>query len=130
MSQTTRVILPTILILIVVLTSIAHFHTGTSFTLPLLPTGTFNTFHTYTGLTQPEAENRHFSSAQCLARFPELYLEADRARDWYAAKGGVSKEAVDDAEREGDARLVILDNKVRRLPVRTLSHRFHWARSC
>lgn len=62
-----------------------------------------------------EAENRHLTEEQCQERYPDLYLEADRAQQWFISKGGISKKMVDEAEEEGNARLVILNNQVRKL---------------
>ena len=61
-----------------------------------------------------DSENRQLSSSQCIERYPDLYFEADRARAWYASRGGITEEAVDAAEQQGgNARLTILDNHVR-----------------
>jgi hypothetical protein len=96
-------------IFIIVALTIAHNHPGTAFSLPLLPQSYTSTLH----VPHPgAAEDRHLTNEQCLARYPDLYLEADRAKQWYERKGGISKEAVDAAEGEGNARLVILNNKV------------------
>ncbi|WWC90330.1 uncharacterized protein L201_005263 [Kwoniella dendrophila CBS 6074] len=60
-----------------------------------------------------ESENRQLSTDQCIERYPKLYHEADRARQWYHAKGGISKEMIDASEQDGgNARLVILNNKL------------------
>jgi hypothetical protein len=69
-----------------------------------------HTAHTYS----PEQHN--LSQDQCILHFPKLYTEADRAREWYQHRGGISKEAVEEAYDDGgnaNARLLILDNKVR-----------------
>jgi len=101
-----RVLITAAFILSVLLTT-ALLYSGTSFTFP-------NLSHPSTFIKHPsDTINRHLSASECMTRFPELYLEADRAKKWYRAKGGIRKEDVDDAERDdGQARLVILDNKV------------------
>jgi hypothetical protein len=61
-----------------------------------------------------DSANRLLSADQCVQRYPDLYFEADRAKAWYAAHGGITAEAVDLAEKEGgNARLTIIDNHVR-----------------
>lgn len=51
--------------------------------------------------------DRHLAGAQCDAAFPGLYAEADRARDWYRARGGVTLQELDEAEEVGQARVII-----------------------
>ena len=94
---------------------IAHIHPSTSFYLPLLPSSYTTNYYTYTFPDPVEAENRHLTEEQCQERYPDLYLEADRAQEWFISKGGISKKMVDEAEEEGNARLVILNNQVRKL---------------
>ena len=103
-----RLALVTLLILACALISLAHFHPDANFSITFHPSPPFHPH--ISSVSEPE--NRHLSAAQCLDRYPELYLEADRARDWYSRKGGITKAQVDEAEQEGQARLVILDNKV------------------
>ncbi|ODN77289.1 hypothetical protein L198_08024 [Cryptococcus wingfieldii CBS 7118] len=91
----------------------AHLHPGTEFTLPLFPQpdaqdGYFQA--AWPALT--EAENRHLTQQQCRDTYPDLYLEADRAHDWYKAKGGITRSMVDQAEKEANARLVIHQNQL------------------
>lgn len=57
-------------------------------------------------------ENRHLTFEQCGEQFPLLYREADRAREWYAQKGGISLEDVDKSEEHGNARVAVIKNKV------------------
>jgi len=60
-----------------------------------------------------ESENRLLTADECVRRYPDLYLEADRAKAWYASRGGITAEAVDLAEKEGgNARMAIIDNRV------------------
>lgn len=54
----------------------------------------------------------HMTEEQCGIAFPDLYKEADRAQQYYSRKGGISKQDVDDAEEDGNARVVILNNTV------------------
>lgn len=104
-----------IIVCVTTLIFIAHIHPGTSFYLPLLPSSYTTNYYTYTFPDPLEAENRHLTEEQCQERYPDLYLEADRAQEWFMAKGGISKKMVDGAEEEGNARLVILNNQVRNL---------------
>lgn len=65
-----------------------------------------------------ENRNRHLTESQCLSRYPNLYMEADRAEAWYARKGGITEEMVDKAEQDdGNARLTIVDNIVSGLDI-------------
>ncbi|CAD6583247.1 MAG: hypothetical protein TREMPRED_003509 [Tremellales sp. Tagirdzhanova-0007] len=90
---------------------IAQFHPRIPFDLRSIPSPFSIPSHVSTH-TPTEAEDRHLSSQECITRYPELYYEADRARDWHHRREGISKQAVDAAERDGgNARLVILDNK-------------------
>jgi hypothetical protein len=59
--------------------------------------------------------NLHMTEEQCDIAFPDLYKEANRAQQYYSKKGGISKQDVDEAEEEGNARVVILNNTVSRL---------------
>ena len=91
---------------------LAHIHPAVPFTLPLIPSPYSIPQH-ISNYTPTEAEDRQLSSEECITRYPELYYEADRARDWHRRRGGISKKAVDGAEHDGgNARLVILDNQV------------------
>ncbi|WVQ79560.1 hypothetical protein IAT38_001659 [Cryptococcus sp. DSM 104549] len=110
-TRTSQIYLAALLIVTTLIT-IAHFHPGTSFTLPLLPSPD-NDASSLNNLRYPdssEASNLHLTEEQCLAQYPDLYLEADRARAWY--KKGITKDMVDAAEEEGNARLVILNNQL------------------
>jgi hypothetical protein len=60
-----------------------------------------------------DSENRLLTASQCQDRYPGLYYEADRARAYYAKKGGISQEMVESADKDGaSARLAIINNKV------------------
>jgi hypothetical protein len=60
-----------------------------------------------------QSEDRHLPTSECLNRYPDLYIEADRAEQWYNKRGGISEEMVDSAEKDGsNARLTILNNIV------------------
>lgn len=96
---------------LLLLITTAHFHPGTDFQLPLLPSS-WDHFepHIPDAVT---AENRLLTAQECLDRYPDLYKEADRARSYYEARGGITAEMVDDAEKaDASARLMILDNRV------------------
>lgn len=48
-----------------------------------------------------------------MERYPPLYREAERAREYFRERGGIEKDMVDEAEKQdAAARLIILDNKV------------------
>lgn len=67
-----------------------------------------------------DSENRLLTSSQCQDRYPGLYYEADRAKAYYARKGGITHEMVESADKDGaSARLAIVNNKVR-FPVWTI----------
>jgi hypothetical protein len=54
---------------------------------------------------------------ECLRAYPELYLEADRAREWHKKNGGISQANVDDAAKnDASARVAIIDNQVGLIP--------------
>ncbi|KAK4690016.1 hypothetical protein P7C73_g85, partial [Tremellales sp. Uapishka_1] len=101
-----------VFLLVLTLITFAHQSTATEFTLPLLPSSySYNSPNVQTNFT--DAENRHLSQHECLVRYPELYVEADRANAYYAKRGGIKQSDVDEAEADGaSARLVILDNKL------------------
>ncbi|GAA5992422.1 hypothetical protein JCM11641_002902 [Rhodosporidiobolus odoratus] len=56
--------------------------------------------------------DRRLSQAQCDAVFPGLYLEIDRAVDYWKARGGVTQKDLDDAEERGQARAMIYNNRL------------------
>ncbi|GAA6035919.1 hypothetical protein JCM8097_005164 [Rhodosporidiobolus ruineniae] len=56
--------------------------------------------------------DRRLSQSQCDAVFPNLYLEVDRAVDYWKARGGVSLQDLDDAEVKGQARAMIYNNRL------------------
>lgn len=77
----------------------------------LLPSRYMNRPITLPHLTQ--SEDRHLSTSECFKRYPDLYVEADRAEEWYRKRGGISEGMVDSAEKDGsNARLTIIDNVV------------------
>nr|XP_031863812.1 uncharacterized protein CI109_000454 [Kwoniella shandongensis]KAA5530884.1 hypothetical protein CI109_000454 [Kwoniella shandongensis] len=114
-TRTTQIYL-LVLLLAISLVTLAHFHPATSFSLPLLPTpddgavyGAVKSYPTYSR----ESDNRHLTQDECTNRFPDLYREADRAQRLYKKRGGITKEMVEEAEKDnGNARLVILNNKL------------------
>jgi hypothetical protein len=55
---------------------------------------------------------RTYNQEQCKLLFPRLFRQADSAREWYRENGGISRDAVDAAEKDGNARVIIHDNKV------------------
>jgi hypothetical protein len=55
---------------------------------------------------------RTYNQEQCKLLFPRLFRQADLAREWYRENGGISRDAVDAAEKDGNARVIIHDNKV------------------
>lgn len=55
---------------------------------------------------------RFWTEDQCGAMFHPLYLEADRAMDFWEARGGISFEDVDKASGIANARLLIYDNQL------------------
>jgi hypothetical protein len=61
---------------------------------------------------RPPTRNLHMTEEQCDIAFPDLYKEASRAQQYYSRKGGISKQDVDEAEGDGNARVVILNNTV------------------
>jgi hypothetical protein len=64
------------------------------------------------------SDNRQLTRSQCAVVYPLLYKEADRARGWYAGRGGVTLEGVDVAEKDGNARVAIIDQQVTYPPPR------------
>jgi hypothetical protein len=64
------------------------------------------------GLGSLLSTNRQLTRSQCAAVYPLLYKEADRAREWHAGRGGVTLEDVEAAEKDGNARVAIIDQKV------------------
>jgi hypothetical protein len=63
-------------------------------------------------------DHMSMTSSECLASFPRLYVEAERAKRWYAGHGGITESMVRDAyddEGNANARLVIHNNIVRPL---------------
>jgi hypothetical protein len=80
--------------------------------IPFLLPSSF-TSHPFTVPQPSESSNRHLTAEQCVERYPDLYLEADRAERWYSGKGGITEAMVDSAEKDdSNARLAILDNIV------------------
>jgi hypothetical protein len=109
------IILSTILLLISLIT-LAHLHPSTPFQVPYIPTLS-PSIHPTVDLTPPpltSANNRQLTHQQCLDTYPELYLEADRARDWYKRKGGISAQDLEDAgwDEGASARIAIIGNQV------------------
>lgn len=112
--------LPIACLLLFSLVSLAYLHSAQYIQVPLVPTSWRTAARPIITFTPSpsQSENRQLTTAQCLATYPQLYLEADRARVWYDRKGGISEEMVDQAEQDGaSARLAILDNKVCLVPV-------------
>ncbi|TNY17190.1 glycosyl transferase family 90-domain-containing protein [Rhodotorula diobovata] len=58
------------------------------------------------------ALDRHLTQEQCDAIYPGLYLEVERARDYWKARGGVTQQDLDDAEAQGQARALIVNNRL------------------
>ncbi|BGP12491.1 hypothetical protein JCM10213_005473 [Rhodosporidiobolus nylandii] len=56
--------------------------------------------------------DRRLSQSQCDAIYPGLYLEIDRAVDYWKARGGVTLKDLDDAEAQGQARAMIYNNRL------------------
>lgn len=101
----------------VVLLALAHLHPRTAFELPVLPSGRLFEPLQVHELFQPD--NRHLDHQQCLEAYPLLYDEADRARTWFASRGGITESMVDAAEKnKGHARLAIINNNVSKLALR------------
>ncbi|BGP04534.1 hypothetical protein JCM10049v2_000336 [Rhodotorula toruloides] len=71
-----------------------------------------------TGPERQKAENyelaldRHLTQQQCDAIYPGLYLEIERARDYWKARGGVTEKDLDEAEQKGQARVQIINNRM------------------
>lgn len=57
---------------------------------------------------------RTYNQDQCKLLFPRLFHQADLSEEWYRKNGGISRDAVDAAERDGNARVTIYNNKVGR----------------
>ncbi|BGP44545.1 hypothetical protein JCM10450v2_000359 [Rhodotorula kratochvilovae] len=70
------------------------------------------------GVKEQESDNyelaldRHLTQDQCDAIYPGLYLEIDRARDYWKARGGVTEKDLDDAEAQGQARAMIVNSRL------------------
>ncbi|BGP28598.1 hypothetical protein JCM10296v2_000334 [Rhodotorula toruloides] len=58
------------------------------------------------------ALDRHLTQQQCDAIYPGLYLEIERARDYWKARGGVTEKDLDEAEQKGQARVQIINNRM------------------
>ncbi|GAA5918793.1 hypothetical protein JCM1841_002738 [Sporobolomyces salmonicolor] len=56
--------------------------------------------------------DRHLTQAQCDDVYPGLYLEVERMRDFWKARGGVTQKDLDDAEEKGQARAMIYNNRL------------------
>ncbi len=60
------------------------------------------------------SENSSLTTADCAEYFPELFCEADRAKQWWLRRGGITEEMVEAAESDNaQARVLLLRNKVR-----------------
>jgi hypothetical protein len=62
---------------------------------------------------------RNYNQDQCKLLFPRLFHHADLTAEWYRKNGGISRDAVDAAEKDGNARVIIHDNKVGRRSIMT-----------
>lgn len=118
-SKRPRLVIPVILGTIALLGALqlVFYHTGQ----PNVAWGHPKAVNTEHGLASlenlhdiPPTRNLHMTEEQCGIAFPELYKEADRAQAYFSTKGGISKQDVDAAEEEGNARVVILNNTVSR----------------
>ncbi|GAA5925329.1 hypothetical protein JCM3775_006424 [Rhodotorula graminis] len=58
------------------------------------------------------ALDRHLTQDQCDAIYPGLYLEVERAHDYWKARGGVTQKDLDEAEAQGQARAMIVNNRL------------------
>lgn len=56
--------------------------------------------------------DRQLTQGQCDAVYPGLFYEVERARDYYAARGGVTEAELDEAESVGQARVIIKNNRL------------------
>ncbi|GAA5859763.1 hypothetical protein JCM1840_006443 [Sporobolomyces johnsonii] len=56
--------------------------------------------------------DRHLTQAQCDDVYPGLYLEVERMRNYWKARGGVTQKDLDDAEEKGQARAMIYNNRL------------------
>ena len=56
--------------------------------------------------------DRQLTQEQCDVVYPGLFYEVERARDYYAAKGGVTEAELDEAEAVGQARVIIKNNRL------------------
>jgi hypothetical protein len=112
MPPSTKLLILTGITLLISLLTLAHLHPSTSFKLPFLPSPWRTQPHIPVS-ANPNPNNRQLSYSQCQVYYPDLYLEADRARDWHRANGGISLEDVEKAGlEEASARVAIIDNKV------------------
>ena len=94
--------------------------------IPLLPSSSRPQFTVAS--TFDDVDNLQLNSEQCTSQFPDLYLEADRARKYF--KGGISSHMVDNAEKDGaSARVAIINNKVLAC-LRTVAARDYAYRRC
>ena len=107
----TRALFALAVVLITLVQSIGHLYRTDSLGT-LMPLSRLSyTINQYRPPDISDAEKLHLSAEQCIDRYPDLYYEADRAREYF--KGGISEEMVDAAEKdEANARVAIIDNKV------------------
>lgn len=107
----TRALFALAVVLITLVLSIGHLYRTDSLGTLMPLSGLSYTINQYRPPVISDAENLHLSAEQCIDRYPDLYYEADRAREYF--KGGISEEMVDAAEKdEANARVAIIDNKV------------------
>lgn len=56
--------------------------------------------------------DRQLTQGQCDVVYPGLFYEIERARVYYAARGGVTEAELDEAESVGQARVIIKNNRL------------------
>ncbi|GAA99656.1 uncharacterized protein L969DRAFT_86933 [Mixia osmundae IAM 14324] len=55
---------------------------------------------------------RHMNQSTCHGEFPDLYREAERAAQYWRHRGGITRAALDAADAQAHARVLIKDNQV------------------
>ncbi|GAA5922293.1 uncharacterized protein JCM15063_003249 [Sporobolomyces koalae] len=57
-------------------------------------------------------QDRHLTQSQCDSVFPGLFQEIERSKAYWQARGGISEQDLDAAQERGQARAMIINNKL------------------